>query len=71
VKILLANKYYYARGGADIHSIDLEELLKDKGHEVAFFSMQHPLNQVSEYSGSFPGEVDFMSEICKPDFSFD
>ncbi len=79
MKILLANKYYYARGGADIHSIDLEELLKDKGHEVAFFSMQHPLNQVSDYSDSFPGEVDFnerkysslISALLRPFGSYD
>lgn len=59
MKILLSNKYYYARGGADIHSIELEKLLKDNGHEVAFFSMQHPLNQDTEFSEFFPKEVDF------------
>lgn len=59
MKILLANKFYYYRGGADIHAIDLESLLKEKGHEVCFFSMQHPLNRSSDYSDFFPSEVDF------------
>ncbi|MGI6339337.1 MAG: glycosyltransferase family 4 protein [Bacteroidales bacterium] len=59
MKILVANKYYYQRGGADIHSIDLEGLLKSKGHDVAFFSMHHPLNMISQYSDYFPEGVNF------------
>jgi glycosyltransferase involved in cell wall biosynthesis len=63
MKILISNKYYYPRGGADIHSIELEELLKSKGHEVAFFSMQHPLNLNSEFKDLFPKEVDFGKKL--------
>jgi glycosyltransferase involved in cell wall biosynthesis len=59
MKILLANKFYYPRGGDCIYTIELEKLLKEKGHEVAVFSMQHPSNLDSEYSGYFPTQVDF------------
>ena len=59
MRILISNKYYYPRGGADIYSIELEKLLKEKGHEVAFFSMQQPLNLKSEFSKYFPTEIDF------------
>jgi glycosyltransferase involved in cell wall biosynthesis len=38
--------------------IELERLLKEKGHEVAIFAMQHPLNNKSEYSEYFPEEVE-------------
>jgi glycosyltransferase involved in cell wall biosynthesis len=59
MKILLSNKYYYPRGGDCIYTIELEKLLKEKGHEVAVFSMQHTSNLNSEYSGYFPSETDF------------
>lgn len=65
MKILLANKYYYQRGGDCIYTIELEKLLKEKGHEVAVFSMQHPSNLNSEYSEYFPGEVDFNKKSLK------
>lgn len=59
MRILLANKFYYPRGGDCIYTIELERLLKDNGHEVAVFSMQHPSNLASEYSNYFPSHVDF------------
>ena len=34
MKILLANKFYYRRGGDCIYTINLEKILKEKGHEV-------------------------------------
>lgn len=59
MKILLANKFYYYRGGDCIYTIELEKLLKEKGHEVAVFSMRHPSNLKSGYSEYFPKEIDF------------
>lgn len=35
MKILLANKFYYRRGGDCVHTLNLEQLLKAHGHEVA------------------------------------
>jgi len=58
VRILISNKFYYNRGGGDIYTLELEKLLRKNGHEVAAFSMQHPLNIPSVYSGYFPTEVD-------------
>ena len=59
MKILLANKFYYHRGGAEVYVINLENLLREHGHEVAVFSMQHPQNLPSSYEKFFPKEVDF------------
>jgi len=59
MRILLANKFYYHRGGDCIYTIELEKLLKSKGHQVAIFSMFHPANKNSEYSEYFPSQVDF------------
>ncbi len=58
MRIILSNKFYYTRGGSDIYMIELERVLKEHGHEVAVFSMQHPLNKKSEFERFFPGEVD-------------
>lgn len=38
MKILLANKFYYRRGGDCIYMLNLEKLLKAHGHEVAVFA---------------------------------
>ncbi|MDR0769178.1 MAG: glycosyltransferase [Dysgonamonadaceae bacterium] len=59
MKILLANKFYYRRGGAEVYVINLENLLRKHGHEVAVFAMQHSENLPSAYEKYFPKEVDF------------
>ncbi|MDR2119535.1 MAG: glycosyltransferase [Tannerella sp.] len=58
-RILLANKFYYPRGGDCTAVLTTEELLKAHGHEVAVFSMQHPNNISSPWEGYFPEEVSF------------
>jgi len=65
MKILIANKFYYPRGGDCIYTIELEKLLKSKGHEVALFSMQHPSNLRSGFSDYFPSNVDFNKRNLK------
>lgn len=62
MKIIIANKFYYNRGGDCVASISLERLLKQHGHNVAFFSMQHPLNIQSEWDSFFPSNIDFQSK---------
>ena len=59
MRIILANKYFYPRGGDCIHTLQLKELLEKNGHKVAVFSMQHSDNMQSEFSKYWPGEVDF------------
>ena len=59
MRILLANKFYYARGGDCICTINLEELLKKNGHEVAVFSMDFPENLSTPWSKYFPSEIKF------------
>jgi len=48
-KILIANKFYYNRGGDCIYSINLEKILKEAGYDVAFFSMNCPKNFENEW----------------------
>jgi glycosyltransferase involved in cell wall biosynthesis len=57
MKILLVNKFFYPRGGAEIAMLEQAKLLQEKGHEVAFFSMHHPQNQYSEFDKYFVSHV--------------
>lgn len=59
MRIILANKFYYRRGGDCIYMLNLEQLLKAHGHEVAVFAMQYPENLTSEWSKYWPSEVKF------------
>lgn len=59
MKILLANKFYYRRGGDCIYMLNLEQMFKEKGHDVAVFSMQYPENLDTPWSKYFPCEVKF------------
>lgn len=63
MRILLANKFYYRRGGDCVYTINLEQLLKRHGHHVAVFAMKFPENLPTEYSNFFPSEVMFKPGI--------
>lgn len=58
-RILIANKFYYPRGGDCIVAMNLERLLREQGHEVAVFAMQYPENVDSGWNDYYPSQVDF------------
>ena len=58
-RILIANKFYYPRGGDCIVAMNLERLLKEQGHEVAVFAMQYPENVDSGWNSYYASQVDF------------
>ena len=59
MKILLANKFHYPRGGDCICTLNLADLLVQHGHEVAHFAMQYPDNLPTQWDKYFPSEVKF------------
>lgn len=63
MRILLVNKYFYRKGGAETYFFALAEGLKALGHEVAFFSMKHPNNEPSRWNTYFVSEKDYVGEI--------
>ena len=64
MKIVLANKFYYRRGGDCIYTMNVEKMLREKGHEVAVFAMQYPENEESEWSqGQRDRYIDSLSLI--------
>lgn len=44
MRILLVNKFHYLKGGSEKYYFELGNLLKEKGNEVAYFSMKNPKN---------------------------
>ena len=63
MRILLANKFYYRRGGDCICVLNAEKLLKDHGHQVAIFAMNCAENLASPFQEYFPSEVQFKPGI--------
>jgi glycosyltransferase involved in cell wall biosynthesis len=59
MKILLVNKFFYLKGGAETSLFDTAQLLRAKGHRVLFFSMSHPQNFDSPFSRYFVSQVVF------------
>ena len=66
MKILLSNKFYYRRGGDCIYMLNLEQLLKEHGHQVAVFAMDYPENLPSEWSGYFPRNMSKLMAFTRP-----
>lgn len=58
-KVLIVTKFYYRRGGDCVCAINLENMLRAEGHEVAVFAMKHPDNLASEWEAYWPEEVTF------------
>lgn len=58
-RVLLVNKFYYSRGGDCVCAMNLENLLKSQGWDVAVFAMKYPENVASEYEDYFASEIGF------------
>lgn len=58
MRILHVNKYLYRRGGAEGYALDVAERQESRGHQVAFFGMQHPENPPLPLEDLFPALVE-------------
>ena len=59
MRILQVNKFHYPRGGADKYYLELGRALEANGHQVAYFSMEHPKNISSQWSKYFVSRLSF------------
>lgn len=59
MKILLANKFFHLRGGAERVLFQERRYLLDQGHEVLDFAMHHPDNLPSPQDAYFTDHVDY------------
>lgn len=59
MKILMANKFFYIKGGSETYYFSLKRLLEAKGHTVIDFSMKDDKNFDSKYSQYFVEGVNY------------
>ncbi|WP_038913045.1 glycosyltransferase family 4 protein [Dickeya zeae] len=59
MKVLLVNKFFYIKGGAETVYFQEYDSLKAAGVEVMTFSMQHENNFPSDYAAYFVDNVDY------------
>lgn len=62
MKVLLVNKFFFIKGGAETVYFQERQMLKEAGVEVIDFSMQHEKNFPSEYTDHFVSNVDYHKE---------
>ena len=61
MRIVMANNYYYLRGGAERVLFEEKQLLQKNDHHVIVFSQAHLSNEHSEYANYFAPFVDWRS----------
>jgi glycosyltransferase involved in cell wall biosynthesis len=66
LKIILANKFLYPRGGDCLYTLRLMKLLREAGHEVFPFSMIHPSNIETGYEKYYVSHIDFNEKLKRP-----
>ena len=66
MRILLSNKFYYRRGGDCVYVLNVEQLLKKHGHEVAVFAMDYPDNLETPWKKYFPGNMTKPMAFSRP-----
>lgn len=58
MKVLMVNKFHYLKGGSEKYYFELAELLREHGHEVAFFSMKDEKNIKTDCKEYFVEPID-------------
>jgi glycosyltransferase involved in cell wall biosynthesis len=58
MKIIQANKFYYAKGGAERYMLDLSDRLKAFGHEAIPFAMEQSQNFSTPFARFFVSRVE-------------
>lgn len=59
MRILIANTNFYCGGGDSTYTFNLAQLLREHGHEVAFFAMKDNLNMPDCNSDLFVSNIDY------------
>lgn len=59
MRLLLGNKYWYRKGGAETYLFEIIEELEARGIDLVPFGMKHPDNLPSDFDRFFVDEVDY------------
>lgn len=68
MKILLINKFHYLKGGSETYYFELGKMLKEHGHEVAYFSMFNDKNINTGDKEYFVRNIDMNSKDIRKTF---
>lgn len=59
MRVLMVNKFLYHCGGSETYIFKIGDWLVKNGHEVQYFGMDDPRNQVGNRIGSYTSNMDF------------
>ena len=59
MKILMVNKFLYPNGGSETYIFKLGDYLKNQGHEVEYFGMEHEGRRVGNSVNAYTSDMDF------------
>src|ERR1700757_5391755 len=59
MRILYCNKYNYPFSGTEVYLLELMELMREQGHDVALFSMADERGKTSSYDRHLARRIDF------------
>jgi glycosyltransferase involved in cell wall biosynthesis len=62
MRILYCNKYNYPFSGTEVYLLELMQMMRDRGHETALFSMANPNREAGSYMECMAPQVDFKSD---------
>ncbi|PEC56405.1 group 1 glycosyl transferase [Bacillus cereus] len=62
-KVLMINKFFYVRGGAEKYMFDLSDELNDRGIDIVPFSMKDSKNRETRYDSYFVNNVSYDGDI--------
>jgi glycosyltransferase involved in cell wall biosynthesis len=62
MKIVQINRHHYIKGGAERYYFDITNLLKSKGHQVAYFSQDYILNEKTYWRKYFINNISFRND---------
>jgi glycosyltransferase involved in cell wall biosynthesis len=66
MRVLLANKFLYPKGGAEIVCLGLAKGLERRGHETLLFGMSDPRNPDSPDADCYPSPLDYHADRGVP-----
>jgi glycosyltransferase involved in cell wall biosynthesis len=59
MRILFCNKYNFSFSGTEVYLFEVMKLLRERGHEVALFSMADSRGEATPYDQHFVSAIDF------------